>query len=239
MTWCPDGTSTSSRWCASRASRALEKSKSVERQLEQKRLEYALASQATMLPPARDRNPPLRNEAPLAPVHHAPVQSTKYVRLKMSEVLTRYVATQRSQGIDGRVESEVAPIVNFVISLLDDPVMLDINGDHLLTIKREVAEIPLPKGFGHDERSFHFRWSTAKENGWVRQRGDTAVQLKRVSQTTLDGKYAPGLTAFWKFAIEHSFAYGPVPSFEFGTKLNRPAAERAISFLVIMAGSPF
>jgi integrase len=34
------------------------------------------------------------------------------------------------------------------------------------------------------------------------------------------------LTAFWKFAIEHSFAHGPVPSFEFGTKLNRPAAER-------------
>jgi hypothetical protein len=41
----------------------------------------------------------------------------------------------------------------------------------------------------------------------------------------LDGKYTPGLTAFWKFAIEHS-AYGPVPSFQFGTKLNRPAAER-------------
>jgi integrase len=34
------------------------------------------------------------------------------------------------------------------------------------------------------------------------------------------------LTAFWKFAVKHSFAYGPVPSFEFGTKLNRPAAER-------------
>jgi integrase len=209
-----------------RASNALEKSRSVEGQLERKRLEYALASQPLVLPPPEMAIRNFGAEVPLAPVHHAPVQSVKYARLKMSEVLTRFVATQRSQGFDGRVESEVAPIVNFVISLLGDPVMLEINGDHLLTIKREVAEIPLPKGFGQDERSLYFRWSTAKENGWVRQRDEKTVQLKRVSQTTLDGKYTPGLTAFWKFAIEHSFAFGPVPSFEFGTKLNRPAAER-------------
>lgn len=210
----------------SRASNALEKSRSVEGQLERKRLECALASQPLVLPPPETAIRNFGAGVPLAPVQPAPTQSTKYVRLKMSEVLTRFVAAQRSQGIDGRVESEIAPIVNFVISLLDDPVMLDINGDHLLTIKREVAEIPLPKGFGQDERSLYFRWSTAKENGWVRHRDEKTVQLKRVSQTTLDGKYAPGLTAFWKFAIEHSFAYGPLPSFEFGTKLNRPAAER-------------
>jgi hypothetical protein len=40
----------------------------------------------------------------------------------------------------------------------------------------------------------------------VRQRDQKTVQLKRVSQTILDGKYAPGLIAFWIFAIEHSFA---------------------------------
>jgi len=33
---------------------------------------------------------------------------------------------------------------------------------------RVLAEIPLPKGFGQDERSLYFRWSTAKESGWVR-----------------------------------------------------------------------
>ncbi|WP_445222636.1 hypothetical protein ACKWRH_34145 [Bradyrhizobium sp. Pa8] len=104
----------------SRASKAIEKSKSVEGQLEQKRLEYALASQAMVLPPPEMATRHFGTEAPLAPVHHATVQSTKYVRLKMSEVLTRFVATQRNQGIDGRVESEVAPIVNFVISLLDE-----------------------------------------------------------------------------------------------------------------------
>jgi hypothetical protein len=107
----------------------------------------------------------------------------------MSEVLERFVAVERAQGIDGRVESEVAPIVNFVISLLGDPVMLDINDDHLLTITREVAEIPLPKGFGQDERSLFFRWSTARQNGWFRARNGEIVQLQRVSQTTLDGKY--------------------------------------------------
>jgi len=191
-----------------------------------KRLEYALAGQSIVLPPADEAMHNFGVEVPLAPLQQRQVQSTKYVRLKMSEVLARFLTTQRAQGIDGRVESEVAPIVHFVINLLNDPVMLDINGDHLLTITREVAEIPLPKGFGQDERSLYFRWSTARENGWVRERDGKNVQLKRVSQTTLDGKYAPGLTAFWKFAIEHWFAHGPVPSFEFGTKLNRPAAER-------------
>lgn len=210
----------------SRASNALGKAKSVEGQLERKRLEYALANQPLVRPPAQEAIRTFGVEAPLVPIQPAPVQSTKYVRLKMSEVLSRFVTAERAQGFDGRVESEVAPIVTFVINLLNDPVMLDINGDHLLTITKEVAEIPHPKGFGQDERSLYFRWSAAREKGWARERDGKAVQLKRVSQTTLDGKYAPGLTAFWKFAVEHWFAYGPVPSFEFGTKLNRPAAER-------------
>jgi hypothetical protein len=210
-----------------RASNALEKAQSVAAQLERKRVENALANQPVVLPPLNLAMQNFGVEVPqLAAVRPAAVESTRYVRLKMSDVLVRFVRAERTKGVDGRVESEVAPIVDFVISLLGDPVMLDINGDHLLTIKREVAEIPLPKGFGQDERSLYFRWSTAKESGWVRQRDKKMVQLKRVSQTTLDGKYAPGLTAFWKFAIEHSFAHGPVPSFEFGTKLNRPAAER-------------
>ncbi|WP_156456897.1 hypothetical protein [Bradyrhizobium sp. CCH5-F6] len=210
----------------SRASNALEKSKSVGGQLERKRLEYALASQPLVQPPLDVAIRTFGVEVPLAPARPVPVQSTKYVPLKMSEVLTRFVTAQRAQGFDGRVESEVAPIVTFVINLLNDPVMLDINGDHLLTITKEVAEIPHPKGFGQDERSLYFRWSAAREHGWVRERDGKIVQLKRVSQTTLDGKYAPALNAFWKFAVEHWFAYGPVPSFEFGTKLNRPAAER-------------
>lgn len=209
----------------SRASSALTKSKSVEGQLERKRLEYALAHQPLVLPPPERAIRHLGVEAPLVPVHPVSVRA-KYVRLKMSEVLTRFLATERAQGVDGRVESEVAPIVQFVISLLDDPVMLDINGDQLLTIKKEVAEIPHPKGFGQDERSLYLRWLAARKNGWVRERNGETIQLKRVSQTTLDGKYAPGLASFWRFAVEHWFAYGPVPTFEFGTKLNRPAAER-------------
>lgn len=209
-----------------RASNALGKAKSVEGQLERKRIQYAAANEPLVLPPPELAMRKFGIELPTMSARQATADVKKYSPLKMSEVLARFVAAEKSKGIDGRVESEVSPIVNFVINLLGDPVMLDINGDHLLTIKSEVAEIPLPKGFGKDERSLHFRWSTARQHGWVRKRHDKTIQLKRVSQTTLDGKYAPGLSAFWKFAVEHSFAYGPVPSFEFGTKLNRPAAER-------------
>jgi hypothetical protein len=170
----------------SRVSNALEKAKSVEGQLERKRLEYAIANQPLVLPPPEQA---MRNfGGSPAQTRPVPTDSKKYVRLKISEVLERFVAAERAKGIDGRVESEVAPIVNFVISLLGDPLMLDINGDHLLTIKREVAEIPLPKGFGQGERSLYFRWSTAHQSGWVRERNGKTIQLKRVSQTTLDGK---------------------------------------------------
>jgi hypothetical protein len=98
-----------------RASNALQKAQSVEGQLERKRLEYAPANQPLVRPPPEDAIRILGAEAPLVPVQPAPVQSTKYVRLKMSEVLSRFVTAQRAQGFDGRVESEVTPIVTFVI----------------------------------------------------------------------------------------------------------------------------
>ena len=52
------------------------------------------------------------------------------------------------------------------------------------------------------------------------------IKLKRVSETTLIGRYESGLNTFWKFAIEHWFAYEPAPNFESSSKYNPPAAER-------------
>ena len=98
----------------------------------------------------------------------------------------------------------------FRISLLGDPVMLDFNGEHLLKVKKALPAIPTARGFSPSERSLYFRWQWAAENGWTREKNGKAIKLKRVSETTLKGRYESGLNAFWKFAIEHWFAYGPV-----------------------------
>jgi hypothetical protein len=72
----------------SRVSNALAKSESVEGWLERKRLEYALANRPLVLPPPEQAMRNFGVEVPLAPVQPAAVQSTKYVRLKKSEVLS-------------------------------------------------------------------------------------------------------------------------------------------------------
>ena len=82
------------------------------------------------------------------------------------------------------------------------------------------------RGFSPSERSLYSRWQWAAENGWTREKNGKAIKLKRVSETTLKGRYESGLNAFWKFAIEHWFAYGPAPNFESVSKYNPPAAER-------------
>lgn len=59
-----------------RASHALEKAKSVEGQLERKRLEYALANQPLVLPPPEEMMRNFGVEVPLAPAQPVPVQAT-------------------------------------------------------------------------------------------------------------------------------------------------------------------
>jgi hypothetical protein len=104
--------------------------------------------------------------------------------------------------------------------------MLDFNGEHLLKVKKALPAIPTPLGFASSERSLYFRWKCAEENGWTRAKNGKVVQLKRVSQTTLTGRYESGLNTFWKFAIDHWFAYAPAPNFEAISIYNPPAAER-------------
>jgi integrase len=208
----------------SRASNACDKAATVEGQLERRRTEYAQQARPVVVRPT-ERSFETFGGLPEAKMTGN--QPGRYIRRPVSQVLADFLTFREGQDGDRRADSEVGPIVRFVIELLEDPVMLDVNGDHVLRIRNALPNIPTTLGFSPTERnSLYFRWDTAEKNGWVRQLEDRVVQLKRVSETTLSSRYQGGLEAFWKFAVAHWFAYGPVPDFESKSKLNPPAAER-------------
>lgn len=207
----------------SRASNEREKSSTVLSRIEQKRALYAAA--------ASPAPPPTGYAAPAAapeirPPTAAAASVDRYVRRTMSQVLREFLDAREQRDGDRRANSDIEPVVQFLIELLGDPVMLDFNGEHLLKVKRALPAIPTPLGFAPSERSLYFRWQWAAKNGWTLEKKGKTIKLKRVSETTLTGRYESGLNTFWKFAIEHWFAYEPAPNFESSSKYNPPAAER-------------
>ncbi len=207
----------------SRANNEREKSSTVLSRIEQKRALYAAAASPAPSPTgyaAPAAAPDIR------PPASAAASVDRYSRRTMSEVLKEFLDTREQQDGDRRAESDIEPVVQFLIELLGDPVMLDFNGEHLLKVRRALPAIPTPLGFAPSERSLYFRWQWASENGWKRVKKGKIIQLKRASETTLGGRYESGLNTFWKFAIEHWFAYKPAPNFESISIYNPPAAER-------------
>jgi hypothetical protein len=99
----------------------------------------------------------------------------------MSEVLTEFLDAREQKDGDRRADSDIEPVVQFLIELLGDPVMLDFNGEHLLKVKKALPAIPTPLGFAQSERSLYFRWQWAAENGWTREKDGEIIQLKRVN----------------------------------------------------------
>jgi integrase len=208
----------------SRAASVCEKAATVEGQLERRRAEYARQARPVVVrPPERS----FETFGGLPEVNAAENQPGHYVRRPISEVLEDFLTFREGQDGDRRAESEVAPIVRFVRDLLGDPAMIEMNGRHLLQIRNALPNIPTRFGFSPSERDdLHFRWNEAQKNGWTRQRNGEAVHLKRPTVTTLTSRYEGGLTAFWQFAIDQQFAYGPVPNFKSSSPLNPPPAER-------------
>jgi len=146
-------------------------------------------------------------------------------RLRVSEVLNRLLDHREEEDGDRRAESEIAPIVKFAIDLWGDPIMAEVNGDHLLELKRAMPNIPTAFGFSWNV-SLYDRWKHVEANGWTFERDGKKCQHKRTSETTLTGGWRLALTTLFEFAIEHRFAPGPVPNFEVKTKKNPPAVER-------------
>ncbi len=148
-------------------------------------------------------------------------------RLRLSEVLARYLDYRETQHGDRRADSEVAPIIKFAIELLDDPVMRDLKGDDFLKLKKAIPDIPTKLGFAFDESAdLYCRWTYVRDHGWQFERDGKQFPFKRTSETTISVGWKIALTSVWQFAIEHRFASGPLPDFEISTLKNPGAVER-------------
>jgi integrase len=216
-----------------RAGHALETASSIEAQVERKRNVDPLAY--VQLVPGRLTPNPLVTDPPAAPPstagagQQAPAadEVAGGMRLRLSAVLQRFLDFRATEDSDRRADSEVGPIIRFAIDLLEDPVMMDMTGDHLLKLKAAIPDIPTTRGFSPDDRaSLYFRWNHVREIGWTAERGGKTVNLKRTSETTINTGWRIALTALWQFAIEHRFAFGPLPDFRISTKKNPGAVER-------------
>ncbi|MGA7965394.1 MAG: hypothetical protein WCB49_05845, partial [Gammaproteobacteria bacterium] len=153
--------------------------------------------------------------------------ATGIQHLRMSEILRRLLDQRESEDSDRRAESEIAPIVNFAIALLDDPILSEVVGDQLLKLKAAIPNIPKPFGFAPKDRpNLYFRWKHVQENGWHFTREGKPARYKRTSMTTINGGWRNGLTKLWEFGIGFNFASGTVPDFYISSRLNPPAAER-------------
>jgi hypothetical protein len=128
----------------SRANNERENSATVLHRIEQKRALYAAA--------AAPAPPPTGYAAPAAapdirPPTAAAASVDRYTRRTVSKVLTEFLDAREQQDGDRRADSDIEPMVRFLIELLGDPVMLDFNGDHLLKVKKALPAITTPRGF--------------------------------------------------------------------------------------------
>lgn len=224
-----------------RASNILERTKTVSGRLELRRHELVAAGQVPVVPPELHPDSEARRlhatifpalgpggaYAGLRPAGFSEAAAPDIQHLSMSEILRRLLKKREQDDSDRRAESEIAPIVNFAIALLGDPILTDVKGDKLLKLKAAIPEIPKPFGFAPKDRpNLYFRWKHVQENGWYFTRDGKPSRYKRTSMTTINGGWRNGLTKLWEFGISLNFASGVVPDFYISSRRNPPAAER-------------
>ena len=149
----------------------------------------------------------------------------------LSEVLQKYLDYCRKKDGNGRAEDNVAPIVRFAISLLDNPSLADLHGDNLLKLRTEMSDIPTNLGFKMEERDLHSKWRIARACGFSRENGNgKVVKLKRTSKSTLENRYGAGLRAIWTWAsgLDGTLGKDP-PDFSAITKAN-PGKQKRDAF---------
>jgi len=116
--------------------------------------------------------------APLAPAPDA-------ARPRLSEVLKLYLAPpHKKRAGETRGRPDTAPIVQFAVDFLKDPVFDGITEENWKKLDEAMTDIPHPKGVPDDHRSLFQRYQYAKETGWD--------ELSRVTITTVVKGYHYG-----------------------------------------------
>lgn len=145
-----------------------------------------------------------RDSRPLAP---------KSYPIPLSTALDKFLAAEKRKHGDGRAESDVAPMINFMIALIGDkPLDLITRGD-IKRVDEALPDIPTRKNMPREHvGSLYARYSFAKNQGWDK--------LERLTTTTIKNRYHSGFRRFFSYLKKSDYWDGEIPLFDAITAQN-------------------
>jgi integrase len=149
---------------------------------------------------------PTAQPAAVTPVA-APIAAMAVTGPTMSAARDLYLAPpDRKKAHLAKGRSETVAIVQFVIDLLDDPLLHSIDKELWDKLDLALPDIPHPRDLPDEAcSSLYTRYCYAQKHGWD--------GISRVTETTIKGRYRYGLYKFIDWAIDKKLYPGPRPTF--------------------------
>jgi len=145
-----------------------------------------------------------RDSRPLAPDSY---------EIPLSTALDKFLRAERNRHGDGRANSDVAPMIRFMIDLVGDKTLDALTRGDIKRVNEGLPEIPTRKNIPVEHvGSLHARYLYAKANGWG--------QLERLTTTTIKNRYHSGLRRFFSYLRTNDFWDGDLPRFDIVTAQN-------------------
>ncbi|MCH8490717.1 MAG: hypothetical protein LAT81_12415 [Oceanicaulis sp.] len=145
-----------------------------------------------------------RDSRPLAPESY---------EIPLSTALDKFLTAERIRHGDGRANSDVAPMIRFMIDLIGDKTLDALTRGDIKRVNEGLPEIPTRKSIPVEHvGSLHARYLYAKKNGWG--------QLERLTTTTIKNRYHSGLRRFFSYLKASDFWDGDLPRFNIVTAQN-------------------
>lgn len=133
--------------------------------------------------------------------------TTESTSCRMSDVLAEFLKPlDRKRKHTAKGRGEAAPVVQFAVDLLGDPLMNELTEAKWKLLDEALPDIPnrdnIPRKFSE---TLYQRYKYAEATNWSK--------LERVTTTTIKSRYWAGLYKFVDFAIAEKHYRGPRPKF--------------------------
>ena len=145
-----------------------------------------------------------RDSKPLAPKSYA---------IPLSTALDKFLAAEQRKHGDGRAESDVAPMIKFMIALIGDKTLDAVTRGDIKHVNEALPEIPTRKNVPREHvGSLYARYNFAKNQGWNK--------LERLTTTTIKNRYHSAFRRFFSYLKKGDFWDGEIPLFDAITAQN-------------------
>ena len=133
--------------------------------------------------------------------------------IPLSTALEKFLAAEQRKHGDGRAESDVAPMINFMIDLIGDKTLDVVTRGDIKHVNEALPEIPTRKNVPREHvGSLYARYSFAKYQGWDK--------LERLTTTTIKNRYHSGFRRFFSCLKKSDYWDGEIPLFDAVTAQN-------------------